>query len=465
MSGLLWVAESMLLGCLLVCRFTDLPSIGPRWARLVLIFGAGAVGGIGVSSCLFFLFGVLTGIPLAAMAVELLLLAWAGCEVFRRRIRVFHSTTWAGPPLLVTFAALALLLVLGLATLSIWVSLDANPQGNWDGWAIWNLRAKFLASGAGLAQRAWSPVLGATTHPEYPLLLSGFIGRCWAFSRTLAVSVPAATAFVFFLALLALAAGCIGVIRGPFLGILIALSLAATPGLWHEVPSLYADVPLACFFLAALVFALLDRPALAGVFAGFAAWTKDEGLAFLVLFLAATVVFRRRTFLTALLGSVPVGAILVFFRLALARGNHSLLSTSLPGAAHRIADLGRYGAILSAVAGEVRAMAAGWYHPILPFLVLTVMLKFDRERRRDVTYCGSVLAALLLSYFGVFVVTNNDLNWQLQGSLSRLLLQLWPALLLTGFAALRAPQAQPIEQPAPASRRQKRDKSPALHRS
>jgi hypothetical protein len=389
------------------------------------------------------------------MVLELALLAWAGTEVYRRRIPVFQSAGGTGFPWFFPIAALILMVALGLATSTAWTAWEANPYGNWDAWAIWNLRAKFLASGGGLAQRAWSPVLGSTTHPEYPLLLSSFIGRCWAFGHSFTQSVPAATSYVFFLALMALAGGGVAVQRGPILGILIALSLAATPRLVHEVPAQYADVPLACFFVGALVFMLLERPVLGGILAGCAAWTKDEGLAFLILFLAATVLFRRRA-AQALAGALPAGAIVILFKAVLARGNHSLLSTSLGGTGHRIADLGRYGTVISAFGDEFRAMAAGWYHPILPLIVLAVVLKFDRERRRDVAYCGAILAALLLSYCAVFIVTKNDLKWQLQGSLGRLLVQVWPALLLTAFIGLRAPQAAVTAPPEPAAKGRKK---------
>jgi hypothetical protein len=454
--SLIWMLEAILLGCLLVCRFTDLPGIRPLWARLFLIFGTGAAGGIGLTSCLFFLVGVLLGAPVAAMAVELALVAWSGYEVFRRRTPVFQPDEGARLPLLFPAAAVILLLAIGLAAMTAWTASEANPQGNWDAWAIWNLRAKFLASGAGLAQRAWSPVLVAATHPEYPLLLSSFVGRCWAFGHSFATSVPAATSFVFFLSLIALAAGGVATLRGPALGFLIALALASTPRLLHEVSAQYADVPLACFFAGALVFALLDRPALAGVFAGFAAWTKDEGLLFLLLFLVATAVFKRRAALAALAGALPIAAIAIFFKTVLSRGNASLLSASLPGAVHRIAIAGRYVKIIAAFGHEALAMAPGWYHPILPLIALAAVLRFDRERRRDAVFCGVILGALLLGYFGIFILTANDLDWQLQTSLSRLLVQVWPALVLTAFIALRAPAATAAIQPAPVPKARKK---------
>jgi hypothetical protein len=441
-TALVWLLEAVLLGCLLVYRWTDLRSLEPAWAAWLLIFGAGAASGIGVTSCLFFICGVLLESPLAALVLELAAVAWLAYEAFRRRVLVTQTSSGTQPPVALPWIAGALLLALGIATAAMAIAWDLNPHGNWDAWAIWNLRAKFLASPGGLAERAWSPVLAATSHPGYPLLVSAFVGRCGAFSHSSSQAVPLATSYVFFIAMIALAAGGLTILRGPTLGLLAALVLAATPSLLHEVPAQYADVPLACYFAGALVFALLDRPMLAGVFAGFAAWTKDEGLLLLIVVLAAVAVFRRRAILPAIAGALPVAALVAFFKLLLAGGGAPQLSTNPAAAGHQLIDVARVGTVAAAFVREFVAMGAGWYHPILPFVILAFILGFDRQR--DTAFCGVIATALLLCFFGVYMVTANDLTWILQTSLNRIMLQVWPALLLAGFLSLRAPEAAAI---------------------
>ena len=448
MTGLIWIVEAILLGCLLVNRFAGLSAVRPAWARWSLIFGAGAAVGIGLSSVLFFLFSTLLGMRAVALGFEVAILAWAGYEAFRRRAPAPQPAEERPAPLLIFVAAIGLLLALALATAAIATSWDANPQGDWDAWAIWNLRARFLASSGALAQRAWSPVLGASTHAEYPLLLSSFVARCWAFSHSFSTVVPAATSYVFFLALIALVAGGMAALRGPTLGMLAALVLASTPALLHQVPNQYADVQLACYFAGAIVFALLDRPILAGIFAGCAAWTKDEGVLFLVVLLVITAAWKRRTAVATLAGAAPAAALAIVFKTWLARGNAGLLSTSLPGAGKRLADAGRYGATMAAFGREFAHMGVGWYHPILPVIALAVVLRFDRERRRDAAYCAALAGFLLLGNFGVYILTNNDLAWQLHTSLNRVLLQIWPALVLAAFVGLRKPKAAVVVKPA-----------------
>jgi hypothetical protein len=449
-TGLIWVVEAILLGCLLVNRFAGLSAMRPAWARWSLILGAGAAVGIGLTSVLFFLFGTLLGMRAAAMGLEIAVLAWAGYEAFlRRRAPVQQPAKESRAPLLVSIAAISLILALAIATGAIATSWDANPQGDWDAWAIWNLRARFLASDGPMAQRAWSPVLGANTHAEYPLLLSSFVARSWAFSHSFSTAIPAATSYVFFLALIALVAGGMAALRGPALGLLAALVLASTPALLHQVPNQYADVPVACYFAGAIVLALLDRPILAGIFAGCAAWTKDEGVLFLVVFLAITAAWKRRAALATLAGAAPAVAVVIIFKMWLARSNTGLLSTSLPGATKRLADVGRYGTTMAAFGREFARMGIGWYHPILPLIALAVVLRLDPERRRDAAYCGALLGFLLLGSFGVYILTNNDLTWQLQTSLNRVLVEVWPALVLAGIVGLREPKAAVVLKPAP----------------
>ncbi|HTS65211.1 MAG TPA: hypothetical protein VMH28_24480 [Candidatus Acidoferrales bacterium] len=438
MPGLIWVLEAVLLGCLLVYRWTDLRAVNPRPARMLLIFGAGTAGGIGLTSCIFFLAGPLMKLAPADPLVELALLAWVGYLCFRMPPHSPASSPRLRSRLAVPLAA-ALVVTLVIAAAAILSGLEANPHGYWDAWAIWNLRARFLISGGGLAARAWSPVLGATTHAAYPMLLSSFVARCWLFGNVTSAVVPAAASLAFFLALVALVTGGIAVLRGGTLGLLAGLSIAATPSLLHQIPALYADVPLACYMAGAVIFLLLEQPLPAGIFAALSAWTKDEGILFLLVFLAASAVWRRSAIRAVVAGALPVAVLLIGFKRFLAGGSSSLFFNSLPGAAHRILDPARYGTVLSAFEHEFISMGIGWYHPLLPWAVLAVALGLDPKQRRTMFFVGAIILVLLAGDFGVYIVADNDLAWLVQTSLNRILVQVWPLLAIAAFLALRSP--------------------------
>ncbi len=438
MAGLLWALFAVALGCLLVYRFTDFALLRPRWAGWLLTLGVGASLGIGLTSITFLLGFGLLNVPGSSFWLEIAALVWIGYEIFRTRKGTAAGNAGNRFSLNLLLAG-ALLLALGVATAGISGAWDANPWGNWDAWSIWNLRARFLMAGGELSHRAWAATLGS--HPVYPLLISAFVARCWAYGHGFSAAVPIATSYLYLLALLSLTAGGLAILRSQSLGLLGGLALLGTPTILHEVPTQYADVPLACYMAGALVLILLNYPVLAGVLASMAAWTKDEGLLFLAVFLAMTTVLRSREALRAAAGALPVGVLVIAFKAVLARGTPAQLGSSATGLLSRIQSPSRYLQVIEGFASQFVGMASGWYHPLWPLLILAIVLRFDRARRQDFLYSGSICAFMLAGYFSVYVITVNDLEWQMQTSLGRLLVQLWPCLLLAIFMGLRTPES------------------------
>jgi hypothetical protein len=462
-GGLLWALFAVILGGLLVYRFTTLASLRPRWAAGMLVIGAGTAVGIGLTSCLFFLMSIaVPRAPAISICIEITLLAWAGYQAYRRG-RPAAASIPSNPFRWNLFLGGALLIALATATVAMTGTWDANPHGDWDAFCIWNLRARFLAAGGELAQRAWSPMLAS--HPEYPLLVSAFVARCWAYGRSLSPQVPIFTSYLFLLALLALIIGGVALLRSQSVGLLAGLALLGTPTLLHEVPAQYADVPLTCYFAGALILMLLNCPVLAGLCASMAAWTKDEGLLFLAVLFAATLVFQRRQVLRLAAGALPVSLLVVTFKALLPRDTPSILGNSMHLLIPKLVDLSRYGQIVGAFGHEFAGMAFGWYHPLLTLLVLAAVLRFDREHRYDLLFCSAICGSLMLGYFATYIITPYELAWHLQSSMGRLLMQLWPCLVLAAFVGLRTPESMafvpviatsPSNQPKTGTRRRRK---------
>ena len=449
MTELFWVVWAIVLGVTLSFSLGGFAALRPRWGGILVASGAGAAGGIGLSA-LFYFIGVLRGSATLAIAMEMTAIFGGAFLAWKRRWpRTAEVSESRG--LKLTFAA-AVALLLVIVTLAFAAAWQSNPQGNWDAWAIWNMRARYLAAGDGFAARAWSPVLGAASHPEYPLLLSSFIASCWAFSHSVSELAPIATGYAFFLALIAMVTGGVAALRGPIMGLAAGLVLLASPALLREAPAQYADVPLACYMAGAVLLAMLDRPVFAGILAGFAAWTKDEGLLFLAIFLVVSAVIKRRAAILALAGALPVALVAVAFKLSLPKLATSFTGVNGGGLASRAADFSRVGIILAAFGREIAAMSTSWYHPVLPLIALGVACGLERERLRAAVYSGSVALLLLLGYFGAFLVTGYDLKWQLDTALGRLLVQVWPLIVITAVAAMRAPKLAA----APAPKAQKK---------
>jgi len=413
--------------------------------------------GLGSTAALFYLclWAGLKPLPaaLAADAAVLLagLAAWklAGNAPEDAPPQPAFRLHWAA---LGAFCVAMLLFAAGLYTTSV-----NNPQGNWDAWAIWNLRARFLA-GAGSWQAASSTDLGLS-HPEYPTLWSSAVARAWSYAgSTFSPSAPIGAATLAALGLPVLLALALGAATTPVLGWFAGLLLLMTTGLWRQAGGQYADVPLGLFLLASLSAAFLAQKknwsgpalALAGAFASFAAFTKNEGQLGLVLLAATLAVVARARIVFFLAGAAPVALLAAAYRLLLAPPvkvfapeliSGPRVRELVPALLLRIWELGQFPA-----------------HPLLLAAVMIALLGLRPLRER--LWPLALPGLLLLGDLVVLLGTPNDLVWQIETALDRLLVQLMPALL---FAFCLWPKA-PASAPEPASPKDQPSAPPRLRK-
>ncbi|MCL6545825.1 MAG: hypothetical protein K6T61_11400 [Bryobacteraceae bacterium] len=431
---------------------------GKGWAGSLLELGLGVGFGIGLSSMLFFVLTV-TGTATAAtiLLTDIALMAalaaiWFYLRERRRGAAVpvpaaslvqpaFRYDNWILAALLIS----AVVIVLdGMRN-----QAAADPHGMWDAWAIWNVRARFLAGPGETWRNAISPLL-ERTHPDYPLLLSGFVARCWKLAGSYDTVVPIATALAFFLATLAVLVAALALLRSASTGLLAGLTVMTGFTYLSQPMSQYSDVPLAYYYLAAVALASLSwkaeerrRPlllVLAGYAAGCAAWTKNEGLLFAAVFgccyAAADWWFsgfgkalRRSLWLGA--GMLP-GLILVAWLKLLAPVADPLVRAGKKGIAQGATQSWRRQFVWRAIArnaGEFGYTPAT--HPLVALAVLAAILRFSLPRAlRPAAVCGAASVGLV---FGGYVVVSLGAFTPFD----RFFSQLFPLFLLVFFLALR----------------------------
>lgn len=474
MTALVFLAPALLIGWLLV-RLTGLTEgLRPRWAAALCGAALGAGAGVGLASSLFYLL-LRAGLASRAgvLATELAILAILALAQ-RRRLRAAAT----GQPDLARFRFNGVLLAGLIAALALLIATQvsmvrAAPHGNWDAFAIWNLRARFLLAPGELWKNAASPLL-ERTHPEYPLLLSGFVARTWRLAGAVSPAAPLATGYLFSAAVVALLVTLLSLSRGTAAGLLAALVFFASTSYLEQISWQYADIPLSFYFLATLGCLLLGvfhtgRQALvayafAGFFAGLAALTKNEGSAFFLVSsavlagwlgrsLGARQAWSRLRWWFA--GALPGLALLADFRLLLAPPVKLLGDQTLQQILDKLADPGRYLAVGRALIAETIALGDGWSHPLILLALLTAVLRFewDSRFRAVIGPAGAILAGMFLIYAAVYLVTPNDLDWLLGTSLGRLYTQVWPLFLLAVFVVLGCPA-----DPAPGERASRRGK-------
>jgi hypothetical protein len=463
---LLALLSPLLIGLLLVQVM--LPVQGPARAgsstmipllwKLCLAPGAG----FALVSLLYFLWSLIFS-PTQALAgylvIEGLLLLGLGATAWRQRSPAglgLHLKKPGGAHLLTVFAGLVFALFL-LNFLAQWQKLAfEKPYGDWDAWAIWNLRAAFIASGDRWLN-GFSPVI-LWSHPDYPLLLPLNVARVWALLGERSVLAPVILGLLFQLSLVGLLVTSVQMQRGALHGF-----LAGGVGITVIFVSLnfrqYADVPLAYYFLAANVLLFFgdtftgSKPGpalLAGLMTGAALWTKNEGWALLAAVIAARLLLdllsRRPLAQTAhwfgffLIGLLPLLLAALYFKITLAPPNDIVGGLSMAAIKSKLVNISRYLTILKAARSQFTHYG-NLALPMLPLLLgycLLAGVSFSKEQRGGILALLLRIAGISGIYFMIYLLTPNNLAWQLNTSLERLVTQVLPSALFLYFLMISA---------------------------
>ncbi len=432
------------------------PRAGAPGSRL-LVTALGTGLGAGLSSLLRFAGVMLVGPPRAFPLLEDALLVLLAVAMDRSRREPGVGSGWGnwlgGPARLLTPL---FVLALAAAVAAFVAMLRQEPHGEWDAWMNWDMRARMIFLGGPTWRAAFAPEL-PWSHPDYPVLVPSLVVRAWLYAGNATLLGPAVVAGTFAFGAVAVLVTALGVLRAPSQGLLAGMILLATPFFLRHATALYADVPLAFFFLATVVCLALDDRAggttprfamLAGFSAGLAMWTKNEGLLFTGCVIAGIVATgpragwpeTRRRLLNVGAGlSLPL-LVVVAFKLTLAPPNDLLSTLGVDRTLGRLTDSTRYITVLRAYLVHLATFGAnGLPGAVWPLAVFAGALGWHPvERRRS--WAGAVaiaLGLLLAGHFMVFVSMADELARLLASSLERLLLQLWPSALFLGFMVTR----------------------------
>ena len=278
------------------------------------------------------------------------------------------------------------------------------------------------------------------------------------------------------------ATGVIGALRGKTQALVGGTLLLGAAGFVSLSAAQYGDVPLSFYILATLaLLCLQDRhpddlrfSALAGLMVGFAAWSRNEGIIFLVAVIVARVVaairFGDRTGRAALapqllrlaIGLLAPLAIVIFFKLRVA-GASDLLSESPALVLQHLSIPGRWILMLQAlvvglfglgrfVVSIVLVLALYWY---------LVRFRIDERDRPTIAAMGIALALTLVSELVADVAWVDNLPLEIATGLERSLLHLWPAGVMLFFLAAGPLQLTAAEKPASKNKPSRKTLKPA----
>lgn len=411
------------------------PSRAASAPSRLLRLAAGAALGIGVDSAYFAARLMASGKPPGAIDEAMLCGGGAALWVaFRSRRREPEAPSQRAPAPRWTWALFTTASVLAAAA---FVEHTLRfPDGGWDAWMIWNVRARFLVRAADY-RTAFSPDLLYIMHQDYPWLLPGAVAHGFA-SAGESPLVPVLFAGAFGILAVAVVGFRLAELHGARWGLLGALAVLTFPRFLISVADQQSDVPLAVYLaLASALVSAAGSPRqlwLAGFVAGLGMWTKNEGSLYAAALLGAFLVRERdpRRAAMFVLGALPCAALLLWFKTTLAPANDLAAFSTPAGMLRNALDVRRWGELLYLV---VRRIV--YFQQFGFWLVAAVVAILFLSRRRQPPALLALLGAC--AAFGcVYLLQGvHDLDPLFRTSADRLVVQMWPAFVLAGLPAVR----------------------------
>ena len=452
---------SWLTGYLFVSSFLQ-PPLKNFWLKVCLAIGVG----LGLSSCGFFICLLIFGSSSNTFVVLDLLLLISSIAFFAYTIKkqspsieieeeaeanpVATSREWS------ILAAFLLLMAAGFGAFFLLKSFRA-PHGYIDAFAIWNMRAKFIFRGGDLWRNGFSVL--DWSHPDYPLLLPALVVRFWKYVGDESTIIPIFVALCFTFATIGLLYTALSLLRSKSQALLAAMLLLSTPFFMQNGVNQTADVPISFFFLSTIVLLALNERIsaqtanhsllfLAGITAGFSAWTKNEGALFLLSILVVTflAVTARKGWNAAIkqlapfwLGMLPILLIVFYFKTQLAPDNDILSSERSLLLFAKIMDPARHLKVGQALLTHLfRFNHYSWIVLLLYAWLVGINPKIKSTPITVFAMTSFIL--ILIAYYCIYLITPFNLDWHLASSLDRLLLQLWPSVLFVFFLFVNTPE-------------------------
>jgi len=423
---------------------------------LVMILGTGSLG------YLLFLLGLLGVGTTRWPFVVLLVVTVIPCIFFFRNWKIPIDELRSGLPHITRFQFIistVLFILLLIFQGIVLVHALGSHLYEWDAFAIWGLKAKVIAlKGIMPPPEYFSDLSLGYSHLDYPLmvpfLMAGVYGVLGHMDDQMAkLSLP-----VIYFGLMCLVFAFSKRRLPTPAAFTITAIVMGTPVMLRWAGSGNADVPLTAFYTASVVY-LLDWEehskwrscVLCGILSGFAAFTKNEGLALgaincLVMFLfpIRSQFWRRR-----LKGAILCAATFLILILPWLIWSNDIPRTEEDYPAHLrlseiVGNVSRIPIILTEFAREVVNI---WrYGLIWLILIVSAVIRWRSFCDRTTLTTSSLLLLHLATYFLIFLVTPWEISELLSVASDRLVLHIIPlgglliALLFSSWIKETAPQ-------------------------
>jgi hypothetical protein len=416
---------------------------------LVFKFFLGAGMGAGISSLFYFLwswFILPVGIyPFVELSILLIIVIFSLRKESKENLRPIIDYFSMIPKISFLWAGLVSIAIL-ICLVSFSIQSAAIPHGFYDAWDFWNLGARFIY----LSHNNWLWAIPANAwdHTDYPLLVALNVADGWSILGSNTTRIPVAFSLFFMLSLIGLLFSSLSISKESDQGALVAIIISSLPVLVNLGSFQYADIELAYFFLATAVFLYLytieadiKMLFLAGLFAGFSAWTKNEGNMFVVITLLICILlsFKEKKNLLKyfFFGLAFPAVIIILFKQITPESD---LFVDKAKSFQQIFDISRYQLILVQMWEKITSFGS-WQISFFLILILYALLVWKSNEIKGKLWIPFCLFSFQFAgYFMIYLITPRDLYWHLDTSLERLIFHILPLIIFWLFNLLPSPR-------------------------
>lgn len=320
-----------------------------------------------------------------------------------------------------------------------------NPVGSWDGFRIFNIKAEFLYQYDGLWQKLFT-LPHFMMHNDYPLSVPSSFARLWKYTGTDLMAANVVFGALFTFSTVFLLYFVIKKYKNPVLAAVISSVLALSTVFLTNGAAMSADVPMAylVFCTGVCILFYFDKKEinyliLGGIFAGLSAWTKNEGMMFMLVYafvMCAYLLYCKelKKILAIILPLIPFVILSAYFKVLAKTPNDLFYGIFLLKTYKHVFKFSYYIVIFK----WLLKMLWMKFYTLFVLLLLPVSgFCIKDEIKCPFILISAIIMLMGLGYFVIYLLSPHDLTWLLQNSLDRIYLQMTPLFLLILALSLR----------------------------
>ncbi len=320
-----------------------------------------------------------------------------------------------------------------------------NTLGSWDGFRIWNIKSEFLFQNSELWRNVFK-LPHFMMHNDYPLFLPATNARLWKYAGVDSTGINAFLGLFFTLGIIYLLYFAIKKYKNAKLALIVTSVFALITTFIVNGAAQCADIPMAFMALCSVVagFLYFERKenvflVLGILFAGLTAWTKNEGMMYLLAYSGALGLMllwikEYKKFLVAAASLLPFVVLLGVFKLTAKAPNDLFMGVVLLKTYKNFFDISLYWYIFKYI---IKVIFMDFYM-LFPLLLLAIRgFKIEDKNKLQFIFLSIIVFTMCIGYFVVYLISPHDLQWLLENSLSRIILQILPIIVLLYTLSLK----------------------------